>query len=223
MLCFATVLCGAVLHGGVVAAEEGVEAGGAETSEAASPLFTADEWERAAERSQGVGAGRDRRGQPMEDGQMTASLLRMAFALVMVVALAIAAAYLAKRFGLHRRLPGQRGQHMEVLESLPIGPKRMVTLLRINGHHVVIGHGEHAIASLASFPVTSASDPAAAVSPEGPVSAASPGEAGDSYGGGLPGSVEQSVPHAAPPLQAESPANVDDFRHRLNRLLGRQG
>lgn len=204
MWCFATLLCAALLQGASLGAEEGEAA-------AAEPLFTSEEWQRAGERSQGVGAGRDRRGQPIEDGQMATSVVRMVFALVMVVGLAVAAAYLAKRFGLHRRLPGQRGEHMEVLESLSIGPKRMVTLLRVGNHHVVIGHGEHAMASLASYPLGVPADA------EG-VAAAAPGPAAVN----TPESANQ--PSAAPVQDSREQApNVDDFRQRLNRLLGRQG
>ena len=89
--------------------------------------------------------------------------------LVGVIALALALAWAVKRFGLQRVLPG-RGRHIEVVESVGIGPKRSVTLLRLGDQVLVVGQAEHGVTHLATLPasVLGTTTPAAPAAPEPP-------------------------------------------------------
>lgn len=189
------------------------------------PLFNDAEWQTAGERTQGVRLGQ----RPGEDNGNSApisvSLTRMIGGLVVVIALALVIAWLVRRTGLHRRLPGQRGEHLELLESLSLGPKRGVSLLRVGGHFVVVGHNEQSMTALATLhslqPTThsevSAPAPAVGLSAENTASSASAAE--------LPSGDSQSsaMADAPPAATVGNGQSVEDFRQRLSRLLGGQG
>ena len=169
-------------------------------------------------------------------GQVQTSMLRMVAGLVVVIALAVLIAWVIRRSGLHRRLPGQRGDHLEVLESLSLGPKRGVSLLRVGGQFVLVGHNEQSMAALGTFAELQASPPSSQPSsqqgeavagmqqiaqPTGqsaqavqPAPQARMLKDGDSF------EASSELPSQAAHEQPTTTDSVDDFRQRLNRLLG---
>ncbi|TVR43622.1 MAG: flagellar biosynthetic protein FliO [Planctomycetota bacterium] len=185
----------------------------------AEPLFTDSEWERASQRG-GFSSSPDGRSQPAESGQVGASILRMTLGLAVVIALALTLAWLVRRSGLHRRLPGQRGSHLEVIESLSLGPKRAVSLIRVGSQMVLVGHNDHHLAALATIPATSSDEKAASVGLLEP----GPGVY-DSGLAAVPTSVSDgNLGHAESAKEASAPVEdpvrgVDDFRQRLQRML----
>jgi flagellar biogenesis protein FliO len=62
-------------------------------------------------------------------------------------------AYAARRLGMKRVLPG-RGRHLTVVETVPLGFKRSVSLLRIGDQVLVVGQGEHDLSHLATLPAS---------------------------------------------------------------------
>lgn len=215
LVCLAIIACGPV--------------GGAE--EQAEQLFTDDQWNEASARSSIAAPGVDARSANQEGGQVQSSMLRMVAGLVVVIALALLIAWLLRRSGLHRRLPGQRGEHLEVLESLSLGPKRGVSLLRVGEQCVLVGHNEQHMAALGTFAdlpgvsasvghsetkvkdqtVTSQSSTPRQDAPQARVVVE-----GDSFEAtSSPREIHQA--ELKGPSQTDS---VDDFRQRLNRLLG---
>lgn len=195
---------------------------GAEEAPAREPLFTDSEWEQGGDRSL-IGRSGDNRSAAPESGQVAGSVARMLVGLVVVVGIAVLIAWIMRRSGLHRRFPGQRGEHLEVLEHISLGPKRAVSLLRVGSHYVVVGHNDAMVAALASFDQlkeTAAPDPLPTLSPDGAhgVAVQEPLAAVD-HG------PQAQIMEAAPPLSAAAGAGtaapVDEFRQRLSRLLGR--
>ncbi len=83
----------------------------------------------------------------------TSAVVPMLISLVVVVGLAIGLGWLAKRVGAKRAFAG-RGRHGEVIETIPIGYKRSVTLLRVGDHLVLIGQGEHELSNLGTLPAS---------------------------------------------------------------------
>ena len=214
LLCFATAFCCCLLllcSSAALVAEEGAE-----------QLFTDEQWAEASNRSSIGTKDGDARSQGQE-GQVGASLVRMVFGLVAVIAVALLIAWLVRRSGLHRRLPGQRGEHLEVVESLSLGPKRGVSLLRVGGQFVLVGHNEQNITALGNFQQVDGVEPPAAAKAEASSSSeTTPAQPSpDSSLSSMVAEGDQYVAHPesnAPSAQEKSP--VDDFRQRLNRLLG---
>lgn len=107
-------------------------------------LISDAEWNRSAP---GVTAA------PASTPNAGRSLASVGVSLLAVVALAIGLGYLAKRLGVRRLVQG-RGRHLEVIESIPIAPKRSVALVRIGEHVVLVGIGEHELSTLATLPAS---------------------------------------------------------------------
>ena len=127
--------------------------------------------------------------------------------------------------------PGQRGDHLEVLESLSLGPKRGVSLLRVGGQFVLVGHNEQSMAALVllrtqASPLASSQQGEAAAGMQQIVQStgqsaqacASPASANGQRGRFLEASSE--LPSQGAHDQPTTTDSVDDFRQRLNRLLG---
>ncbi len=98
----------------------------------------------------------------------TSAVVPMLVSLVVVIGLAVGLGWLAKRVGAKRVFAG-RGRHGEVLETIPIGYKRSVTLLRVGDHLVLVGQGEHELSNLGTLPasvLTPAGAPAAPAAPQ---------------------------------------------------------
>ena len=122
------------------------ESGGSTT---AAQLFSDAEWSR---NSTVVGApaaspAPGRVGSEVPVGPSIAALLG---GLVLVIGLAVALGWAAKRLGMRRLIQG-RGKHLTVIETVPIGFKRQATLLRIGDQVVLIGLGEHECCHLGTF------------------------------------------------------------------------
>ena len=78
--------------------------------------------------------------------------------LLAVAALVAGIGWLAKRAGVKRLLP-RRSEHLEVVESLVIGPKRTLTLVRCGDQVLLLGLGEHEISALGTFPASLVATP----------------------------------------------------------------
>jgi flagellar protein FliO/FliZ len=73
------------------------------------------------------------------------AVVRLLICLPLVVGLI----YLVLRYGLPRQLLGVRpGRHIRVIEQVPLGPKTVVSLLRVGSKFYLVGHGEKAVAIL---------------------------------------------------------------------------
>ena len=81
---------------------------------------------------------------------MGPSIATLLGGLVLVIGLAVALGWAAKRLGMRRLIQG-RGKHLTVIETVPIGFKRQATLLRIGDQVVLIGLGEHECCHLGTF------------------------------------------------------------------------
>lgn len=106
----------------------------------AAPVFTDQEWTasqpavRQAPEAPGWGA-----------------IGGLAGGLLAVVALAVALGWAAKRLNA-RRLLGGRGRHMEVVETVTVGPRRSLALVRLGGQWLVVGLGEKELCCIATMP-----------------------------------------------------------------------
>ncbi|ACX53112.1 flagellar biosynthetic protein FliO [Ammonifex degensii KC4] len=79
---------------------------------------------------------------------MDKELLWALLKLIIFLPLVLGLLYLTLRYGLGRRfLPG-RGQHLEVVEQIPLGPKAVLSLVRVGERYYLIGHGEGAVTLL---------------------------------------------------------------------------
>ena len=191
--------------------------------DASEQLFTDDQWEEAASRSNIAGQNGDARSQGQE-GHVQTSVLRMVLGLVVVIGVALLIAWLVRRSGLHRRLPGQRGEHLELLESLSLGPKRGVSLLRVGGQFVLVGHNEQSITALGNFDRVEAGKQSPTSSKSSTVSASPKNQAQVDSSPSLSSMVKEGDHYTATAVSETAPVDsrksVDDFRQRLNRLLG---
>jgi flagellar biosynthetic protein FliO len=217
LLCFATALCCCLLLGAI-----GPSLAAAEKAE---QLFTDDQWAKASERSAIAAPGSDSRSENQGGGQVQGSMLRMVAGLIVVIAFAVLIAWLVRRSGLHRRLPGQRGDHLEVIESLNLGPKRGVSLLRVGEQFVLVGHNEQSMAALGTFDGLGAgNNPPAAPSltqpAPSPTSLESPAPQAMAVREGDRNEASQAVAAGETASAKTAADSVDDFRRRLNRLLG---
>jgi flagellar biosynthetic protein FliO len=109
-----------------------------------APLFTDAEWNRSQNTAAGVPDG----------GASIAgrAALSLVLSLVAVIAVAVLLAWLVKKFGVKRMLPG-KGRHLEIIETVPVGFKRSVSLMRIGNQILVVGQGEHELNHLATLPL----------------------------------------------------------------------
>lgn len=106
-----------------------------------APLFSDAEWtaNKPAAGSEGASLGRAAAG--------------LVISLVVIVGGAAGLVWALKRFNVRKVLPG-RGHHLEVIETVPLGFKRAVSLVRIGEHLLVIGQGEHELHHLATLPAS---------------------------------------------------------------------
>ena len=84
---------------------------------------------------------------------IVSAMTQMFLGLMFVIAIMVGAAWAYRRWG--RRLVHQQmgRQHMELIESMSIGVKRQVTLVRVADQVLVLGQGEHEISTLSSMSV----------------------------------------------------------------------
>jgi flagellar biogenesis protein FliO len=156
------------------------------TSKPEAPVFSDAEWNRS--QTQGPGQASP----ASVTGRAAVGLLVSVGA---IVALAVVLGLVVKRLGVKRMLPG-KGRHLEVIETVPIGFKRAVSLLRLGDQILVVGQGEHELQHLATLPASVLGDAAKPASP-----AAAPAPTGD-----------------APP----APGQLTAFRATLEQVIGKR-
>jgi len=113
---------------------------------AADPVFTNEEWDRA-QAVQRTSATPGATAAPATGP----ALVSIGLSLAAVVTLAVVLGWVVKKAGVKRLLP-RRGEHLEVLESLPLAFKRQVYLVLVGDQVVLVGSGEHELTTLGSFP-----------------------------------------------------------------------
>lgn len=128
------------------------DAGGTGTGK---DVFTDQEWS-AAQRPAPTAAGGSR-----DAGLGTAAT--MLGGLVVVVVVAVALGWTIKRLKARTSL-GRHGRHLEVLETVMVGPRRSLALVRCGTHWLVVGLGERELISVATLPA-----PIEALPPADPV------------------------------------------------------
>jgi flagellar biogenesis protein FliO len=126
---------------------------------AAEPVFTNAEWEQTRPTAATPGST----AAPAAPSTTTA-LLSIGLSLAGVLALAVGLGWVVKKAGVKRLLP-RKGEHLELLETLPLGFKRQVHLVRVQGQVVLIGSGEHDLVALGSFAAAASPTPAPAPTP----------------------------------------------------------
>lgn len=109
------------------------------------PVFSDAEWQR----TQGGAAAAPSDG----SGVVGKAAVGLLLSLLAIAVVAAGLAYLARKFGMRRVLPG-RGRHLTVIETVPLGFKRSVSLVRIGDHVLVVGQGEHDLSHLATLPAS---------------------------------------------------------------------
>jgi flagellar biosynthetic protein FliO len=116
---------------------------------AATPAFFTDaEWTASAPRPAPVG------------GPGLGAVAGVAGALLAVAALAVGLGWLAKRAGVNRVMP-RRGAHLEVVDTLPMGFKRSLTLVKLGDQLVLVGQAEQGMQALGTFPASLIAPPPA--------------------------------------------------------------
>ena len=110
----------------------------------AAPLFSDAEWQHG----QG-GATQPQSG----SGVVAKAGLGLLLSLVAIALVAGVLAVVLRKLGMRRVLPG-RGHHLTVIETVPLGFKRSVSLLRIGDQVLVVGQGEHDLSHLATLPAS---------------------------------------------------------------------
>ncbi len=105
------------------------------------PIFTDSEWQRQQPTTSTPTTG---------GAAISQAAIGLLVSLVIIAGLAWALAWASKRFGMRRVMPG-RGQHLQVIETVPLGFKRAICLVRIHDQVIVVGQGEHELCHLATF------------------------------------------------------------------------
>lgn len=123
----------------------------------AAPVFTDQEWsatqtQQAARPAEAPGWG---------------AVLGMGGGLVLVVALAVGLGWAAKRMNA-RRLLGGRGRNMELVETIQVGPRRQLALVRLGGQWLVVGLGEKELTHIATMPAPAEAAAAPVTPPPSP-------------------------------------------------------
>ena len=152
-----------------------------------TPVFSDAEWQR----SQGASGSAPADG----GGVVGKAAIGLLLSLLAIAVIAGGLAYMARKFGMRRVLPG-RGRHLTVIETVPLGFKRSVSLVRIGDQVLVVGQGEHDLSHLATLPASILDEQA-----------------------GKP--VEQPVVATAAPVAPTAPPS-SAFRAVLDNLTGRR-
>ena len=115
-----------------------------------APVFSDQEW--AANQPQAA--------RPAAEAQGWGSLAGMGFGLLAVIVLAVGLGYAAKRLGARRLLTG-RSRNLELLETIQIGPRRSLALVRLGGQWLVVGLGEKELTHIATLAAPAEQAPSA--------------------------------------------------------------
>ena len=97
--------------------------------------------------------GATKKSNAWDGGQSTegTSPLQVGAALIGVLALVVAAAFLLRRVLERARLAPARTRQLQLMDALPIGPKRFVYLVRYGTRTLVIGAGSEQVSLLAEY------------------------------------------------------------------------
>jgi flagellar biosynthetic protein FliO len=114
----------------------------------AAPLFSDQEW-----------SGSERVRPSTSNASPGAAVLQLAAALGLVLAIAGGAGWAIKRAGLRRFAPGGRGRHLQLIETVAVGPRRAVSLVRVGEQVLVIGQSEQSLTHLATMAATALGEP----------------------------------------------------------------
>jgi flagellar biosynthetic protein FliO len=106
-----------------------------------APVFSDTEWSAAQ-----APAAR-----PAAETPGWGTVASMGLGLLAVIGLAVGLGYAAKRLGA-RRLLGGRGRNLELLETIQLGPRRSLALVRLGGQWLVVGMGEKELSHIATLP-----------------------------------------------------------------------
>ncbi len=155
---------------------------------APAPVFSDAEWQRS---QSGPAAA-----PPEGSGVVGKAAVGLLVSLMAIAVVAAGLAYAARKFGMRRVLPG-RGRHLTVIETVPLGFKRSVSLLRIGDQVLVVGQGEHDLSHLATLPASILDEPSSRPVP-----------------------VEAQAVH--PPPAPTTPPPSSAFRAVLDSLSGRR-
>ena len=138
----------------------------AEVEAGATPFISDDDWQAAGSAAT-----------PPTTPSMAGSLARLFGTLVVLVVLVAAAVWLAKRSWRRRGGSIGGGRHLQLLETLPLGVKRAVSLIRLGDQVLVVAQTEQQINHLTTLtvselPMPEVSAPSAATESAAPVTAA---------------------------------------------------
>ncbi|HYE08313.1 MAG TPA: flagellar biosynthetic protein FliO [Planctomycetota bacterium] len=98
---------------------------------------------------------------PAGDASVGGAVVQLAVALAVVLGVALAAGWALKRLNV-RRFAAARGANVRLVETVSIGHRRAVSLLRIGDQVLVVGQGEHELCHLATLPASVLAEPPAA-------------------------------------------------------------
>lgn len=115
-----------------------------------APVFSDQEW--AATQTPAT--------RPAAEAPGWGSIAGMGFGLLVVIGLAVGLGYAAKRLGA-RRLLGGRGRNLELIETIQVGPRRSLALVRLGGQWLVVGLGEKELTHIATMPAPAEQAPSA--------------------------------------------------------------
>ncbi|MFW5698417.1 MAG: flagellar biosynthetic protein FliO [Planctomycetota bacterium] len=85
------------------------------------------------------------------EGDVGAALGQLLVALLLVAACALGLAWVVKRLGGARRILNQQGRHLSVIETVSLGLKRSVSLVRVGDTVLVLGQSEQQVTTLATL------------------------------------------------------------------------
>lgn len=115
-----------------------------------TPVFSDTEW----------AASQAPTARPTAEAPGWGALASMGLGLLVVIGLAVGLGYAAKRLGA-RRLLGGRGRNLELLETIQLGPRRSLALVRLGGQWLVVGMGEKELSHIATLPAPAEQAPSA--------------------------------------------------------------
>ena len=147
--------------------------------------------------------------------------LQVGSVLVVVIVLAVGLVFLLKRVLKRARLaPGKR-RVLELVDALPIGPKRFVYVLNLEGRTLVVGAGGDQVNLLAEYGEDEGPDPRQEEAAEDKPVDARLSRAVMAYEQGLASAnAKDSSPEELPAGSHRVPAG---FRHLLRKALDQQG
>ncbi|RPF42927.1 flagellar protein FliO/FliZ [Thermodesulfitimonas autotrophica] len=80
---------------------------------------------------------------------MSSDLFWAVVRLLICLPIILALMYIVLRYGLsHRLLPVRSGRHIRVIEQVPLGPKTIISLVKVGERCYLLGHGEGTVAVL---------------------------------------------------------------------------